>query len=82
MTEVNVKLHSKTDSKFSQWTKELERLARVGLEQEIAQHKANGRAIFYSENGVSIMELADGRCFEYRLLEDGTRKITCEISRR
>ena len=64
MTEVNVKLHSKTNSEFSQWTKELERLAGVGLEQEIAQHKANGRAIFYSGNGVSIMELADGRCFE------------------
>lgn len=75
MTEANVKLHTETKNEFSQWTKELERLAQAGLKQEIAQHQANGRTIFYSRNGVPIMELADGRCFEYRRLEDGT----CEI---
>lgn len=57
MTEANVLPHTEVKSEFSQWTKELERLAQAGLKQEIAQHKANGRPIFYSRNGVPIMEL-------------------------
>jgi hypothetical protein len=79
MTEANVKLHTEMKSEFSQWTKKLERLAQAGLKQEIAQHKANVRAIFYSREGVPIIELADGRCFEYRRLEDGTREIVREV---
>jgi hypothetical protein len=66
-------------SEFAQWTTELEQLAQAGVKEEIAQHKAANRPIFYSRQGVLIMELADGRCFEYRHLEDGTRKIIREV---
>lgn len=77
---MNVEQHSPTD--FSMWGEELERLAQAGVKKEIAQHKALGRSIFYSRNGVLIMELADGRCFEYQRLEDGTREIVREVDRR
>lgn len=66
-------------SEFAQWTTELEQLAQAGVKEEIAQHKAANRPIFYSRQGLPIMELADGRCFEYRHLEDGTRKIIREV---
>lgn len=79
MTEANIKSHTEMKSEFSQWTKELERLAQAGVTEEIAQHKAAGRPIFYSRKGVTIMELANGRCFEYRHLEDGTREIIREV---
>lgn len=67
------------DSEFCKWGKELERLAQAGVNKEIANHIAAGRSIFYSRQGVLIMELADGRCFEYRHLEDGTREIIREL---
>lgn len=79
MTEAKVNLSGDTKSKFSQWAKELEQLAQAGLKQEIATHKAHGRPIFYSRDGVLVMELADGRCFEYRHLKDGTREIIREV---
>ena len=79
MTEANLKLPADTDNEFSQWTKKLEQLAQAGLKQEIAQHQAAGRPIFYSRQGVPIMEIPDGRCFEYRRVEDGTREIIREI---
>ncbi len=69
-------------SEFSYLSKELERLAQVGVQREIAEHKANGHSIFYSRNGVPIMEQPDGRCFEYRRLEDGTREIIQEVEPR
>ena len=75
MTEAKVNLSCDTKSEFFQWAKELEQLAQAGLKKELATHKANGRPIFYSRQGVLIMELADGRCFEYRYLKDGTREI-------
>ncbi len=68
-------------TEFSHWTTELERLAQEGVKKEIAAHKANGRPVFYSKKGVPIMELADGRCFEYRLLEDGRQEIIRELPR-
>ncbi len=71
-----------TESEFTRWTDELEDLARLGVEKEIAQHKAHGNPIFYSRNGVPIMELADGRCFEYRRLKDGSREVICEVEKR
>jgi len=58
---------------------DLERIAQAGVTEEIAQHKAAGHPIFYSRNGVPIMELANGHCFEYRRLEDGTREIVREV---
>ena len=79
MTEAKVNLACNTKSESSQWTKELEQLAQAGLKQEIASHKAHGRPIFYSRDGVLVMELADGRCFEYRHLKDGTREIIREV---
>ncbi len=79
MTEAKVNLACDTKSEFSQWTKELEQLAQAGLKKEIATHWANGRPIFYSRDGVPLVELADGRCFEYRHLKDGTREIIREV---
>ena len=79
MTEAKVNLSGDTKSEFFEWAKELEQLAQAGLKQEIASHKAHGRPIFYSRDGVLIMELADGRCFEYRHLKDGTREIIREV---
>lgn len=79
MTEVNIKSHPNADNEFLQWTKKLEQLAQSGVREEIAQHKAAGRPIFYSRHGVPIMELADGRCFEYRHLEDGKSEIIREV---
>ncbi len=78
ITKANQPL-SEVKSEFAQWTTELEQLAQAGVKEEIAQHKAAERPIFYSRQGVLIMELADGRCFEYRHLEDGTRKIIREV---
>ena len=75
MTEAKVNLSCDTKSEFFQWAKELEQLAQAGLKKEIATHQANGRPLFYSRDGVLIMELADGRCFEYRRREDRTREI-------
>lgn len=69
-------------SEFTHLSKELERLAQVGVQREIAEHKASGHSIFYSRNGIPIMEQPDGRCFEYRRLEDGTREIIREVEPR
>jgi hypothetical protein len=76
MTKANIK----TESKFSQWVEQLTHLVQEGLQQEIATHKANGHPIFYSGDEISIMELPDGRCFEYKLDESGTEKIIRELS--
>jgi hypothetical protein len=76
MTKANIK----TESKFSQWVEQLTDLAQDGLKQEIATHKANGHPIFYSWDEISIMELPDGRRFEYKLDESGTEKIIRELS--
>ncbi|MEY2833429.1 MAG: hypothetical protein RLZZ574_2688 [Cyanobacteriota bacterium] len=70
MSKVNIK----TESEFSQLVEQLTHLAQDGLKKEIAFHKANGHPIFYSWEGISIMELPDGRRFEYKL--DG-----CSIKR-
>jgi hypothetical protein len=90
MTEINIEhshekdavseyLDTQTESEFSQWGKKLERLAQEGVKKEIAAHKASGRSIFYSREGVSIVEHPDGRCFEYRVLKDRTEKIVREV---
>jgi hypothetical protein len=79
LTAVSVEPDSDHESEFSKWGKELEQLAQAGVKKETALHKAHGRPIFYSRDGVPIMELADGCCFEYRRLEDGTREIIREV---
>lgn len=73
ITEANTKPPTDANSEFSQWNQELEQLAQAGVKLEIAQHKAIGRPVFSSRQSVPIMELADGCCFEYQRLEDGTR---------
>jgi hypothetical protein len=80
-TEENVTSLGTEDgaTEFSKWGKELEQLAQEGVKQEIAKHKANNRPIFYSRQGVPLVELADGRCFEYRLRPDGTEEIIREV---
>jgi hypothetical protein len=67
---------------FTHLNKKLERLAQVGVQREIASQKAKGHSIFYSRNGVPIMEQPDGRCFEYKRLKDGTREIIREVEPR
>ena len=69
-------------SEFTHLSKELERLAQLGVQREIAEHKAKGHPIFYSRNGIPIMEQPDGSCFEYRRLKDGTREILREVEPR
>lgn len=71
MTKANLK----TESEFSQLVEQLTHLAQEGLKKEIATHKASGHPIFYSCEGISIMELPDGRRFEYKLDESGTEQI-------
>ncbi|MGL5833187.1 MAG: MmgE/PrpD family protein [Waterburya sp.] len=71
MTKANLK----TENEFSQLVEQLTHLAQEGLNKEIATHKANGHPIFYSYEGISIMELPDGRRFEYKLDESGIEKI-------
>jgi hypothetical protein len=71
-----------SQSEFTHFSKELERLAQVGVQREIAKHKAKGHSIFYSRNGIPIMEQPNGRCFEYRHLENGTREIIREVEPR
>jgi hypothetical protein len=71
MTKANIK----TESEFSQLVEQLTHLAQEGLKKEITVHKAKGNPIFYSWSGISIMELPDGRRFEYKLDESGTEKI-------
>lgn len=69
-------------TEFSRWVKETARLAQEEVKKEIAFHKAAGNPVFYSRNGVLVMELADGRCFEYRRQKDGTREIIRELASR
>ncbi len=79
MTQTNLESRNGKESEFSQWGKELERLAQEGVKKEITNHIVNGRPIFYSRLGVPIMELPDGRCFEYRPRKDRTREIIREV---
>ena len=69
-------------TEFSGWVKETARLAQEEVKKEIAFHKAAGNPIFYSRNSILVMELADGRCYEYRRQEDGTREIIRELPAR
>lgn len=81
LTTVDVEPLSHEESEFSKWGKKLERLAQAGVKQEIVKHKAAGQPIYYTledKPEVMIVELPDGRCFEYRILED-TREIVREI---
>ncbi|WP_026735881.1 hypothetical protein [Fischerella sp. PCC 9605] len=82
MIQGNTESDNGKQSEFSRWGKELSRLAQEGVKKEISKHKVAGRPIFYSLKGVPIMELSDGRCFEYQLRSDGTREIIREVKSR
>jgi hypothetical protein len=79
MIQRNTESNNGKQSEFCVWGKELERLAQEGVKKEITKHKVAGHPIFYSLKGVPIMELSDGRCFEYHLRKDGTREIIREV---
>ncbi len=79
MMQENTESSNGKQSEFSVWGKELSRLAQEGVKKEISKHKVAGRPIFYSRASVPIMELSDGRCFEYQLRPDGTREIIREV---
>jgi hypothetical protein len=64
MTKANSDRFTKTESDFSGWVEQLTHLAQEGLKKEIAAHKANGHPIFYFCEGISIMELPDGRRYK------------------
>jgi hypothetical protein len=66
---------------FTLWTEKLEKEVKMGLQKEIAKHKADGRNIYYSHNGVPAFETPEGRHFEYRRLADGTCQVIREITK-
>jgi hypothetical protein len=62
---------------------EMMRLFREGVQREIAEQLAAGQTVYYCSTqdnlGKLFMLRPDGRRFEYRVLEDGTREIVREI---
>lgn len=62
---------------------ELLRRFRVRVRQEIATHLSSGQPIYYcglgDDTGKLFMRLPDGRRFEYRLANDGTRVIIRDV---
>ncbi len=60
-----------SDIDFTTWMETLEKEAKVGCLREIAMHKAAGRNIYYSNNGVPTFETPEGKHFEYKLHLDG-----------
>jgi len=59
------------------------RLFREGVQREIAEQLAAGLTVYYCSTqdhpGKLFMLRPDGRRFEYRILEDGSRAIVREI---
>ncbi|NJL78292.1 MAG: hypothetical protein HC836_10440 [Richelia sp. RM2_1_2] len=43
---------------------------KQSIEQDIREHKQHGLDIFYSENGILIMEKPDGTKYEYEMIND------------
>lgn len=66
-------------------TPEIERRFREQVRREVAAHLAAGHPVFYGglgdEAGKIFMHTPDGRRFEYRLRDDGTREIVRELGR-
>ncbi len=62
---------------------ELLRLFQAGAQRAVADHLAAGHPVYYGgtgpEAGKLFMQKPDGRHFEYRMREDGTREIVREI---
>jgi hypothetical protein len=75
MNKAKIDPSTETQSEFSQLVNQLTHSAQEGLKKEIALHKANGRPIFYSHEGIPIKELPNGDRFEYKLDENGIEVI-------
>ena len=62
---------------------EMIRLFREGVQREVAEQLAAGLTVYYcsaqDHPGKLFMLRPDGRRFEYRVREDGTREIVREI---
>ena len=62
---------------------EMMRLFREGVQREIAEQLAAGHTVYYGgigdDAGKLFMHTPDGRRFEYRMREDGTREVIREI---
>lgn len=68
-----------SDIDFITWMEILGKEAQAGCLREIAEHKAAGRNIYYSNHGVPTFETPEGRHFEYKLHPDGTHEIIREV---
>jgi len=55
---------------FLKRIKDIEEGFKKSIEQDIAEHKQHGLDIFYTENGISIMEKHDGTKYEYNMVDD------------
>lgn len=64
---------------------EMMRRFNEGVQRELAEQLAAGYTIYYGGTGDGagklFMHTPDGRRFEYRVLEDGTREIVREIAK-
>lgn len=62
---------------------ELLRLFQAGAQRAVADHLAAGHPVYYGGTGPDagklFMQTPDGRRFEYRMREDGTREVIREI---
>lgn len=65
---------------FFIWMETLQKEAQAGCLREIAEHKAAGRNIYYSNHGVPTFETPEGKHFEYKLNPDGTHEIIREVN--
>jgi len=68
---------------FVEGRDEMTRLFQEQVRQDIAEHLAAGRPVYYGGTGVEAGKLfvqePDGRHYEYRVLEDGSREIVREV---
>jgi hypothetical protein len=62
---------------------ELLRLFQAGVQRAVADHLSAGHTVYYggtgSDAGRLFLQTPDGRHFEYRMREDGTREVIREI---
>jgi len=59
--------------------KKMQAAAQLQVAQDIAHLKAMGEPIYYQNGKQLIREESDGRKYKYRLREDGTEEMLCEL---
>ncbi len=68
---------------FVEGRDEMTRLFQAQVRQDIAEHLAAGRPVYYGGMGAEanrlFVHMPDGRRFEYRVREDRTREIVREV---